>query len=109
MSAWTMERRDKCYFPHKKYHKSIFLDKKAWNVISHHSLSEVCSCVALANTLTLTPSQRHNMSSEQAFIFRKQDETFYILCISYEASQRERAGQFEILRRRLNVQDIMIP
>ena len=38
-----------------------YLDKKAWNVISHHSLSEVCSCVALANTLTLTPShQRHN-------------------------------------------------
>ena len=36
-----------------------YLDKKAWNVISHHSLSEVCSCVA-ANTLTLTPSHQNN-------------------------------------------------
>ena len=46
-----------------------YLDKKAWNVISHHSLSEVCSCVA-ANTLTLTPShsshRRHNPHQNNA-------------------------------------------
>ena len=54
-----------------------YLDKKAWNVFSHHSLSEVCSCVA-ANTLTLTPSHSshrchnpHQNNAEKLYFTRE--------------------------------------